>query len=1525
MNITMKNKAIKPIVLAAFLAGFSLQSGHAQKADFSGFTDLQNFIAGAGNEEIALPEMTLKYGPAELKGTLSIKKGSDGGGKAVKFRAPFKNGNAQQFMEIPLPGFNSENISVEFWFKSKTPSAGLMTLTGDNIAMKWSAPHYRSGEFGIGGIDNYYRTKLFLGSNLNAPRVESWVGQFPGGGHDDRILAKVHQTDGEWWKKDGPHRQNLNDGMWHHVAFVQDSRGYSMDTVTKPYGTNVKAFPAHTESTSEKAVYAFDNNYASKYFNSYAAGSGLTVSPGPSLVNGITLVSANDMPHRDPHHWHLEGANSLNGPWNKLIVIHGPAGKNLFQHQRLLGKTWTFSNTTKYSHYKWTVTKNYSPEGGGANYMQIAEIKLIGQKDARASTSVYIDGVLQAQERNPAYGVQPSVVNKSPRSVILGMASAGLAANSGTRHSNFMDGTIDEVRIWKRLLDSAAIKKNLNQQINTYDSNATKDLYAYLKMDKIHKGYVSSVPDTTYFSDEMSNTHGILKGRDGNKHLAFTKYAYGSYRPTQWMGGDLKHESLVSSGAPLGQGTTVEVASAGSLGSGPFLLTYDMAFQDAKLDKLIMGIDWTASEKGGVKLGNGLVLYSFAGGAEDLTSNNVLIVAQTSIGFGLKKFYNPFLGEDVALARADGEIKVGLADGSFRGSMTGFLMGFKTQQVTFWLIPGDKVGYETKWEMFDKILRSSTHLNYQYKSANKELSGGVHAGIYTPSSWSWPVSNKRIAGASFVGTWGVDDSYVHLDSNFTCIVSVDADYYHFGDRPLPAWLNNHWKNYFHKRGWNPKAHWVTYDAGGPFWDVLKFAEAPHFEDKPGGYTREEAIELFYADKPTFDTVDELMESYYSQFQDWQKPLYHMTKEPETGGLLVIGSNFEAFSRYSSWEQGREIKKQGPEAAVELKLTDAHEGLPAVFRLNYEKDLDVSPEVVLTLPDGTELNANEGGLPNGYGNVPGSSESNLPAREVVIALMEPAVGTYKLTIKDTTPLGEYTVNGHVINSTTPIETMMVASEVPNKAGTVEKGMFGIDWIGGESGHPDTMVSFFLDTDNKFPNGILAAEKRMDEFEEEGTFTFPTDHLGLQPDWYYVYMEIKDPLAGPVTMWSNTKIWVDVDSAPAPIETFSATPIDGGFEITWNDDKNTDEEVDYYVLQFGAVTGEEIIYDQEVAFVGETSRAIKGLENGRPYLVSVSAINKEGLISGKKVLHRVVPRASEGLSKPVFLSKAWETATVTWDYYYQPTVFDRDTQTDTRFEDQLKGKIDYKWSLLEAPKGMTVNEETGLVNWVPTRDQLYMEANVTLAVTKSGKEAIVEDNGVTFDLLHTDVTATQSFKVEVDTFPLDENNAGINSMPYLTARPGTTYEYQLTFNEHVGDGELYVEMLEGPLLMDVDGTKLVWEVPADVKYSEPVKVLVETEDGRQFIQEFFLSVHGENLAGTILPELIGAQNEGENVKLLFVGNKGKIYDLQVTNALQGEATAWRSVRSYELNANEFNIHVEPRDDAKNAFYRLQEIGD
>ncbi len=254
---------------AALLAVFGLQLGHAQKKDFSGFWDLQAFIAGAGNGELVIPNIDIDYPNSNsptvtLEGALSIKKGPDGGGKAVKFKSPSKNSNYQQYVEIPLPGFNSENISVEFWFNTRTPNAGLMTLTGDNIAMKQSAPHYPStGEFGIGGVDNYYRTKLFLGQAIGDARAQSWVGQFPNGEHDNRIWAKVHQLDGEWWRKDGPHRNNLNDGQWHHIAFVQDSQGYSLDTVTKLYGTNVKPFPAHTEGPNEKAVYAFDNHYAS--------------------------------------------------------------------------------------------------------------------------------------------------------------------------------------------------------------------------------------------------------------------------------------------------------------------------------------------------------------------------------------------------------------------------------------------------------------------------------------------------------------------------------------------------------------------------------------------------------------------------------------------------------------------------------------------------------------------------------------------------------------------------------------------------------------------------------------------------------------------------------------------------------------------------------------------------------------------------------------------------------------------------------------------------------------------------------------------------------------------------------------------------------------------------------------------------------------------------------------------------------------------------------------------------------------
>lgn len=112
--------------------------------------------------------------------------------------------------------------------------------------------------------------------------------------------------------------------------------------------------------------------------------SGFVVSPsaGFTLVEGISLQSANDAPERDPKSITLEGSNDANPDWvagNWIPIYENtsiPSWVDLFPTgSRFQTQRFAFANTTPYRHYRWTVNEIQ----GAGNGMQIAEVELLGQ------------------------------------------------------------------------------------------------------------------------------------------------------------------------------------------------------------------------------------------------------------------------------------------------------------------------------------------------------------------------------------------------------------------------------------------------------------------------------------------------------------------------------------------------------------------------------------------------------------------------------------------------------------------------------------------------------------------------------------------------------------------------------------------------------------------------------------------------------------------------------------------------------------------------------------------------------------------------------------------------------------------------------------------------------------------------------------------------------------------------------------------------------------------------------------------
>lgn len=121
---------------------------------------------------------------------------------------------------------------------------------------------------------------------------------------------------------------------------------------------------------NEGVTNAIDNSPV-KYLNFDRVNTGFTVTPsvGPSIVQAITLQSANDSPDRDPADYILSGSNDGTN-FTQIRAGGIPAfPARFFTHEIV------FSNTTAWRHYRLIFPNTF---GNSSCCMQIAEVELFG-------------------------------------------------------------------------------------------------------------------------------------------------------------------------------------------------------------------------------------------------------------------------------------------------------------------------------------------------------------------------------------------------------------------------------------------------------------------------------------------------------------------------------------------------------------------------------------------------------------------------------------------------------------------------------------------------------------------------------------------------------------------------------------------------------------------------------------------------------------------------------------------------------------------------------------------------------------------------------------------------------------------------------------------------------------------------------------------------------------------------------------------------------------------------------------------
>lgn len=145
-----------------------------------------------------------------------------------------------------------------------------------------------------------------------------------------------------------------------------------------------------TSPAGETEINVIDNT-TSKYFNWLDFDSGIIVTPavGRTVMKGLRLYTANDIPNRDPATYSFEGSNAgSGGPWT--LISQGPlalpAGRNpagspiaLTQfHQEI-----SFVNTIPYTSYR----LKFPTIKAAAVGVQIGEVEFLGVRFTAGPTS----------------------------------------------------------------------------------------------------------------------------------------------------------------------------------------------------------------------------------------------------------------------------------------------------------------------------------------------------------------------------------------------------------------------------------------------------------------------------------------------------------------------------------------------------------------------------------------------------------------------------------------------------------------------------------------------------------------------------------------------------------------------------------------------------------------------------------------------------------------------------------------------------------------------------------------------------------------------------------------------------------------------------------------------------------------------------------------------------------------------------------------------------------------------------------
>ena len=153
--------------------------------------------------------------------------------------------------------------------------------------------------------------------------------------------------------------------------------------------------------TNDNPQDAIDANLGSKYINFGKVGSGFYITPtmGRTVLTGVRITTANDVPGRDPLTVSIEGSNggdlTLGGSWT-LIQDNINLGIDSDPGRNVQGPLAAIAGSTEYTHYRVILQSMRNPSD---NSVQYAEIELHGYQPG--ATFITLNGTATDDNGDP--------------------------------------------------------------------------------------------------------------------------------------------------------------------------------------------------------------------------------------------------------------------------------------------------------------------------------------------------------------------------------------------------------------------------------------------------------------------------------------------------------------------------------------------------------------------------------------------------------------------------------------------------------------------------------------------------------------------------------------------------------------------------------------------------------------------------------------------------------------------------------------------------------------------------------------------------------------------------------------------------------------------------------------------------------------------------------------------------------------------------------------------------------------------